>query len=203
MIKRYVYLARHGEPAFSDQARRYLGQKNPPLSGVGIRQAKALHQKLKPLSPEAIYGSDLLRCVQTADEIALGICKPIYLPGLREIDMGEWDGQNMEDIKAAYPLEYQKRGEDFSHYKPPGGESFQECATRVKAVWDQIIAAHRGDLVIVAHAGVNRTLLCWVLGMDLAHLFKLGQSYGCVNTLMEKNGFWSVQHMNETPFCEP
>jgi hypothetical protein len=35
--------------------------------------------------------------------------------------------------------------------------------------------------------------------MELAHLFKLGQSYGGISTLVEKNGLWSVKHMNEVP----
>ena len=42
--------------------------------------------------------------------------------------------------------------------------------------------------MIVAHAGVNRVILCRVLGMDLANLFRLGQDYGSLNLLEPKQG---------------
>jgi probable phosphoglycerate mutase len=199
MIERYVYLIRHGEPLFSDQAKRYIGQKNPPLSQQGIAQAQALHQKLLPLRPQAVYSSDLLRCIQTAGEISREMAEPIYVPGLREIHMGEWDGQTMGEIRRLYPQEYRDRGRDFAHYRPPGGESFQDCAVRAKTALGNILEECDGDVVVVAHAGVNRTLLCGILGMELRHLFRIEQFFGCVNTLKRKGREWSVVRMNETP----
>ena len=50
--------------------------------------------------------------------------------------------------------------------------------------------------MIVAHAGVNRVILCQVLGMDLANLFRLGQDYGALNLLERDKIFWQVVAMN-------
>ena len=39
------------------------------------------------------------------------------------------------------------------------------------------------DLLIVAHGGVNRVILCDALELDLSHVFNLHQAYGCLNII--------------------
>jgi probable phosphoglycerate mutase len=53
---------------------------------------------------------------------------------------------------------------------------------------------------VVGHAGVNRVLLCHLLGMPLGNLFRLGQDYGCCNLLRRWNGFCSVRAVNLRPW---
>jgi broad specificity phosphatase PhoE len=40
-----------------------------------------------------------------------------------------------------------------------------------------------GVVAIAGHAGVNRVILCDVLGMPLANLFRIAQRPGCVNVI--------------------
>ena len=47
-----------------------------------------------------------------------------------------------------------------------------------------LINQHREEaFIIVAHAGVNRVILSEALGLSLDHLFRLDQSYGCLNVI--------------------
>nr|MBC8393812.1 histidine phosphatase family protein [Deltaproteobacteria bacterium] len=56
-----------------------------------------------------------------------------------------------------------------------------------------------GQVLIVAHAGVNRVILCHILGMPLANLFRLGQDYGGLNIIDGKNNSMYVKAMNVQP----
>jgi len=48
---------------------------------------------------------------------------------------------------------------------------------------DAVVAQLKGHGLIVAHAGVNRLVLCYVLGMPLPNLFRLRQDYGALNII--------------------
>lgn len=183
MDTRIIFVVRHGETLRDDDERRYLGQLDVPLSERGRRQATDLGQHLPP-ALGAIFASDLSRAVETA-ELASGNGGPqvIARPDLREIAMGEWEGRTFREIAARYPREFAARGRDLARFRPPGGESFVDCGARVVAAFHEIMASSRGDVLIVGHAGVNRLLLCHLLGMLPANLFRLGQEHACVNVI--------------------
>jgi probable phosphoglycerate mutase len=92
------------------------------------------------------------------------------------------------------------RGENLESYRPPGGESFSDLASRVVPVFGSIVKnAEGGNLLIVAHAGVNRVILCHGLGMPLANLFRICQDYGCMNILELSGGSLRLKAMNILP----
>ncbi len=39
------------------------------------------------------------------------------------------------------------------------------------------------DMALVAHAGVNRVILCDALSLPLKNIFRLDQNYGCLNII--------------------
>jgi len=70
------------------------------------------------------------------------------------------------------------------NYRPPGGESFADVHARVVPFFEQIVKANQGgNAFIVGHAGVNRVILCHLLGMPIAYLFRLGQDYGSLSII--------------------
>ena len=79
--------------------------------------------------------------------------------------------------------EFAARGRDMDSYRPPGGESFADCLARAWPLWKSITNTDAEAIAIVAHAGVNRLLLCRLLGMPVQNMFRLGQDYGCVNVV--------------------
>lgn len=147
-----------------------------------------------------IFCSDLVRSTDTARIISENRAKkPQPLADLREISLGEWDGLTMAEVRERFPNAWRQRGEELATFRPPGGESFQDLQTRILRVFDRIIQKSTGDVLIVAHAGVNRAFLCHLLSMDLARLFRLGQDYACLNLIDTDRTPFRVALMNMAP----
>jgi broad specificity phosphatase PhoE/CTP:molybdopterin cytidylyltransferase MocA len=184
---RTIYLARHGAIPSADTSKRFIGQLDVPLSREGRLQAERLRDVLSGMPLSAVYCSDLRRSTDTAEIIAAphGLTC-ISSSRLREIALGEWEGLSHERIRRDFPAEFRERGLDIVHYRPPGGESFLDCACRVLAAFFEIIHTTRGDILVVGHAGANRVILCQVMGASMADLFGIKQGYGCLNVVQGK-----------------
>ncbi|MDP9286032.1 MAG: histidine phosphatase family protein, partial [Actinomycetota bacterium] len=64
-----LVLTRHGETEWN-RTHRWQGFTGPPLNDVGRQQAEELAVKLEPLEIHAIYSSDTIRAVETAEILA-------------------------------------------------------------------------------------------------------------------------------------
>jgi probable phosphoglycerate mutase len=194
-----LYLMRHGDSR-QDAVKRYIGQTDLPLNEKGIEQARYWQQKLSSISLCRIYCSDLIRSLETARiiaqdrEISLSV-----LPELREIHLGTWDGVSVMEVRQRFPEEYERRGENLSGYRPPTGESFSDLRRRILPVFERIAGGMKGNILIVGHAGVNRTILCHVLGMPLANLFRIEQPYGSMSIIACKGNSFRLRCMNLLP----
>jgi len=166
--KARIFLIRHGQPE-QHCGKIILGQYDTPLSEIGKSEAETAAEKLagEGARIKRIYTSDLKRAIQTAEIIAekFGNVPVFQVAAFREVAMGEWDGVLIEDIKAKFPEEYARRGEDIINYRIPGGENFFDLNSRVIKAFHRIIKEDfqeadedPGDLVIVAHIGVLSVL---------------------------------------------
>jgi broad specificity phosphatase PhoE len=106
---------------------------------------------------------------------------------LRELNMGDWDGRLFSEIKSSFPEEFFRRGEDIANYRPSQGESFADCRDRVVPWFERIAQKNERNILCVGHAGVNRLILSHVLGIPLARVFCIEQSYGCINLIAVEN----------------
>jgi molybdenum cofactor cytidylyltransferase len=196
---RRIYLARHGAVATAGTGRRYLGHLDVPLSTAGLCQAEALREKLRHVPLAAVYCSDLRRSIVMADIIAAphGL-KPDARGAFREIALGAWEGLSFDEVKESYPEEYAARGRDFIHFRPPGGESFLDCANRVLPAIFEVLSVSSGDLLIIGHAGINRLLLGLAQGRSPINLFAIPQDYGCLNVLAYREFEFALESLNET-----
>lgn len=197
MENRTIYVIRHGKVKIEDNQRRYIGQLDLPLSEEGIQQAQRLRKILEPVNVSTVFSSDLSRCRHTAEIIAGGkTVKNIVRKELREINMGEWEGCTFADIVRRFPDEFKARGADIGYYRVPGGESFADCYKRVITAFHESITSSSGNILFVGHAGVNRLLLSYILGMPLANIFKIRQDYGCLNVIAYTGSSYQVQLVN-------
>src|SRR5919109_1408470 len=64
-----LIIVRHGESEWN-RIGRYQGQLDAPLSGLGLRQAEALADRLRQEPIEIIFTSPLQRAAKTAEAIA-------------------------------------------------------------------------------------------------------------------------------------
>lgn len=197
MSETLVYLMRHGQIE-QCRPRRFVGQRDLPLDALGVDQAARMRDWLAETAFAFALSSDLVRCRETC-RIVLGK-RTIRLettPLLREIGLGEWEGRCVDEVRSDSMDEWTKRGADLAGYRPPGGESFQDLLDRAWPVFEAA-AAQPGPGLLVAHAGVNRVLLCRLLGLPLQDLFKLGQNYACVNLIRRRESGYVVETVNAT-----
>ena len=182
-----TYLLRHG--ALAGNSRDcFVGQIDLPLAAEGICQAAELARALRGRGIGAIHCSDLARCRQTAAALARELHLPFEQHGeLREIALGAWEGLPRREVAARWADQFAARGRDIENFRPPGGESFADCLARALPVWQAITGPGREAVAVIGHAGLNRVLLCHVLGLPIAEMFRIEQDYGCIN-LVEHNG---------------
>jgi alpha-ribazole phosphatase len=134
---------------------------------------------------QAVYTSNLSRAVRSAGIIAepFGL-RPVEMPDLRERSFGEWEGMTFTEIKEKYPREFEAWANDPLRYSPVSGESTIAVKDRTVPALTKILEGHNGDnIAVVAHGGVNRIILCYVLGIPLENIFRLEQDYAAVNII--------------------
>lgn len=190
-----IYLIRHGEITQSSP-RRFVGQTDLPLTDCGRKQMRQVAEYLVGKGVRRVLCSPLSRCVESAGIVgaALGL-EPEVVPDLREIGLGVWEGLTVDEVRERFPGDYEARGRDLAGSRPPGGESFIDLQRRAWAAFEAVSDCDSPQ-AIVAHGGVNRVLLCRILGMPLENLFGLGQDYACVNTLYVGDDGYRVGKIN-------
>lgn len=195
-----IFLLRHGAVQPLGEGKHYIGHKDLPLNEVGRAQAHWWADYFSKAGLKEIYSSDLSRCLETARVIG-GCCslEPIVRTDLREICLGEWEGQTFENIKTRHPEAFRHRGDHIAEHRPPGGESFRDVHTRVWPIFHEMTRRKGGDILIVSHAGVIRVIMCAVLGMPLENLFSIAQDCGALNIIEKKQKGYRVQGMNLAP----
>lgn len=154
------------------------------LTAVGLLQLDRVAERLRLAEFGAIYASDFKRALTGARQIGCYHNVPVhFLPELREMYFGDWEGCTLGKIIKDYPEEVEERKRDPAHYDwPGGGESISRLPDRIIPVFERIRAEEAGkDIAIVARGGVNRVILSHALGLDLSRIFNIQQDYGCLN----------------------
>lgn len=182
--KTRVYLIRHGQ-VVGHETPSYNGHADVALTEYGISQYQQLRERLADTGITACYSSDLSRCATGAKIICDSLAiRPNLDARLRELDVGIWEGMTWSEIVAKYPLEWKARLDDIVNYRVPEGESLLDLAGRALPALREIVAAHRGEtILVVGHGGMNRTLLLDAIGAPLSALFNIEQKYGCLNII--------------------
>lgn len=195
-----VFLARHGatEHNLAVPIRLQGNAINGPLAEVGIAQARALASVMSSLPISAIYSSQMLRARQTAEIVATPFGRTsVALDGLHEIAVGEWEGMSWAEIQQRDPEHFQAFFENPAVVPYLGGECYQDVLARARPIFDQLIAKHAGQsIVIVTHNVVNRVLVADCLGLPLERAKQLHQSNCCFNEIRCKPGITDVRSVN-------
>lgn len=180
-----VHLIRHGETVDSD-SRRYKGHIDVPLSENGIEQVKRAALYLRENTEfNAIYCSNLSRALNTAEIIAgpFGL-KPVIHNGLKERGFGVWEGMSFDEIKEKWPDAFASWAENPVKFSPMGGESTLDVRARAMKAFNELVSKHSGDsIAIVAHGGINRVILCELLGIPLENIFRIEQEFAALNII--------------------
>lgn len=195
-----VYFIRHGQTV-ANERREMSGSKDVPLTALGLSQAKEASEKLKDISFQAIYASDLQRAHNTAREIAAGRNQEIELvPGLRERDFGVWEGMTFDQIKVEFPEEWQRFIDTGVEHSIPESENHAEFFSRVVGAYESVVGKHSLDsddiICIVAHAGVLMCLFSYLTYGDNSGYFKYDFGNSKINMIEYVMGYPIIKALN-------
>jgi probable phosphoglycerate mutase len=161
-----LYYVRHGLTDWNS-AGRLQGRRDVPLNDRGRAQAAQCGEILRDLlacdrlaPADCGYASSpLVRARETMDILCatLGLPPDDYAvdPQLAEISFGEWEGLTYAEVMQRDPDIVAKRESDKWHFRPPGGETYQEVARRA-AAW---YASLERPTIVAAHGGTARALI--------------------------------------------
>ncbi|RYD01616.1 hypothetical protein N752_28995 [Desulforamulus aquiferis] len=102
-----------------------------------------------------------------------------------------------EEIRRKFPKEFIQRGKDIANFRPPGGENFRQLSERVLNKFQYIMENTDGNILITGHAGVNRVIICHILGVPIDNIFSISQDYGCLNLIGWSKGKYRLKTLNK------
>ena len=175
-----LLLITHGQTPWNE-AGRFQGHTDIGMNQRGFEQARRLAESLQGEKVAAILSSDLKRAVETITPYGTLTGMPIRTDArLRELNFGAWEGLTGPEIALRDPVGWQ-RWEQGLAADFPGGETLDELATRLRSVLDEALASlpaqdessttprsphGPGALMIVAHRGAMRVMICVALGLE-------------------------------------
>jgi probable phosphoglycerate mutase len=161
-----IYLFRHGQTDWN-KAKRIQGHIDTDLNDTGREEAKGLAEKMKSVSLNRLYSSDLKRAAQTAEivnqEHGLDL---IHNSLLREAFMGDAQGKTRDEIVELYGAQMwdQYRCLDWTNLDAslPGGETRREQINRFLKFFEEHIFPEVEDnwnIGLASHGGVLRNII--------------------------------------------
>src|ERR1700730_1179487 len=132
-----VYLARHGETAWSLTG-QHTGLTDLPLTERGERNARRLGQRLQGVLFAKVWTSPLQRAARTCELAGFGAVATVD-PDLVEWDYGEYEGRRTAEIRADRP------GWELFRDGCPGGETPHQVSARADRVVSRVRAV-AGDV---------------------------------------------------------
>jgi len=156
MSQQIIYLARHGETAWTLSG-QHTGTTDLPLTKRGEQNARRLGERLKGLTFAKVFSSPLQRARKTCELAGFGSDAEID-PDLVEWNYGDYEGLTSAQIHAKNP-----------HWKLfrdgcPGGESVEQIGARA----DRLVARVRsiqGNVLLFSSGHISRVLAARWLGL--------------------------------------
>jgi len=170
-----IYLVRHGETEWNRQ-QRMQGRLDSRLTTQGREHARINGELLAREAVERMVVSPLGRTRETAQLILDGYPIPVaYDERLVERHSGDWEGLTIDEIAQRYPDEWDARGRDPFHHRPPAGENLPDMLRRIAPLADQLQEWPVRKLAIVSHGISGRVLLTHFLGLEPAQADRVRQ----------------------------
>jgi alpha-ribazole phosphatase/probable phosphoglycerate mutase len=193
-----IYLLRHGQTQWNADGGKYLGRTDLPLTEKGLQQAEDAARQLSGIPFTAVYSSPLQRALHTA-QITGGGKTVVTDDRLVETDFGAWEGKTKEEATKDDPAILSSWEQDPSSTKAGGtGETALQVTTRVTDFFNFLQQQHtEGNILVVAHNGVNRFYLSHKLGMPLKNYHQIIQDNSTITQFtLDKHGLLVLYKLN-------
>ena len=154
-----IVLVKPGATDFDEQG-RIIGTLDVPLNDSGIQQAQSAAAELSDLELTAVYSGPCLAAQQTAVEItAHSRARPRVEAKLKNVDMGLWQGRELDELKANQPRFVRQWQDNPEQICPPEGETLMDVRPRVDAFLKRISRKHKSGVVVVVVADPLASLI--------------------------------------------
>ena len=161
------YLVRHADKAEGDYFNPRLRHDDQPISTFGRVHASKIQKYFHKLSIKAIYISEYIRTEQTARPLAKKLeIVPIVDYRLNEIDIGIIDKLSDDEIRDKYPEVWNASHDWNRDFRWPEGETGLEAQERIVSFINEQLN-QQGSILVVAHDGIIRLLICYILGLPV------------------------------------
>jgi broad specificity phosphatase PhoE len=196
-----LLLIRHGEVETRYHG-VFGGRIDMNLSDRGHEQAGLLAKFLRGRNFDAIYASPMKRVQQTfAPSARHHRVKQVILPGLREIDFGDWTGFGWDAVREKFSIEPYEWLDKIELGVVPNGESTVHFRKRVEPCLRRAIRENRDKTVaIFCHGGVIRMMLAILLDLPLPKTGAFDIEYTSVTQVALHAHQNEVELLNFTPW---
>ncbi|MFB3881623.1 MAG: histidine phosphatase family protein [Armatimonadota bacterium] len=194
-----LLIIRHGETAWNRE-RVFRGRTDVPLSERGVAQAGLLAGELKEARIEAIHSSPLSRAIRTAEPLASLLHLDVVADQrLTDMSFGDWEGRPEAEVKQAEPDALGAWHERPHEFRPPGGESLSEVATRAWDAVDEIAREHpSGRVALFSHRVVCKVIVLTALGAGLDAFWHLRLDTASISVIERAGRSWTATLVNDT-----
>ena len=209
-----LVLVRHGLSSFNAKGLIQGRTDDSLLTEKGYEQALKAGKALSKLNFEKIYSSPLIRAAETAKTIKESFDNEqeiIFDNNLLEVDLSEWSGLQIDEIKKKFPEIYPiwkndpenlilKRKDDKT-YKP-----IQELFDQAKNFIEDILKIYLGkknvNILVVGHNAILRCLILLLLNKPKKGFRKIrleNASFSILNISSHENSFKTqIECLNQT-----
>ena len=217
--RRRIYLMRHGHVDYFRDIPKFGHARLVPLTEQGIEQAQAAGEALARIPLDWALCSGLPRTRQTAEHVLEEQKKADnHLTLLDDERLEEIHGSGRVDFPASRKEAAAMLQGAFDRASAEGasmgegGETFSSAQTRAAAAIEGLLRQPDWkQALVVAHEGINRILLSWLIGADLRAVSAFEQDLACINVLdldlvhSESQGEGPIDHarlraVNVTPY---
>lgn len=192
-----IFLLRHGQTAWNADNNRYCGRTDIALTEKGISQAGEVKRQMEGIELLSVYSSPLQRAYTTAC-IASGK-DAVRDDRLIEADFGQWEGKTKEEfIEENESLWVNWMSDPATHRAGGTGETGMEIVTRVDDFFTYLQEKHKeGNVMVVAHNGINRLYMAHKLGMPLKNYRQLVQENSSITCFsLDQSGVLTLELLN-------
>lgn len=201
-----LIIIRHGETE-ANLRQVWQGSLDAPLTKRGERQAQAaaqgVHKLAVDLPIDRFYVSPLGRTQSTAAPIAEAIgIQPVLEDGLREFDLGDWEGRSFQELRDDEHL--WERWDQDPTFAPPNGESPAMVSRRAVEVFESLADRHPAETVMaVTHGGVICNVLATFLGEGPQDWQKWHPHNCAISVLQRTDDGWTSLQVNDISHLPP
>ena len=209
-----LVLVRHGLSSFNAKGLIQGRTDYSLLTDEGYEQALKAGKALSNINFDIIYSSPLIRAAETAKTIKKSFNKEqniIFDKNLLEVDLGEWSGLKIEEIKNKFPEIYPiwkndpenlvlKRNYDET-YKPIR-ELYDQASNFIEDIFKLYLDKNDANILVVGHNAILRCLILLLIGKPNQGFRKIkleNASFSILNISSYKKSFKTqIECLNQT-----